>query len=182
MADEKELNLDEDAENQEEGKSKKKLIIIIAAIVLLLVIVGAVAFFLLSGDDNSADEASQSNANGETASETEKEEKPKHALYLPLDPAFVVSFQTGKRARFLQLRIEFMTYEEKVIQELKENMPMIRNEIVMLVSRQDFAELRTLSGREKLQKLLHESLNEVLEKHMGSKGIEAVLFTDYVMQ
>lgn len=175
MAEEKELQLDDSEAGEGGGKSKGKLIIIIVAVVLLLAIGGgAAAFFLLGSDEQAAEYT------GGSEQQKKADKKPRKAVYVPLDPAFVVSFQVGKRARFLQLRVELLTYKESTAQSIKQNMPMIRNEIVMLVGSQDFAELRTDSGRAKLQQALLDSLNQALAGE--AKVIEAVLFTDYVMQ
>lgn len=184
MAEEKELQLDdESAEGEGGGKSKKKLIIIIVAVVLLLAIGGGAAFFLLGSDDKEENTA-ELQADGSKAEKPKEDEEPKKPVYVPLDPAFIVSFQTGKRARFLQLRVELLTYKESIAQDIKQNMPMIRNEIVMIVGSQDFAELRTAEGRKKLQQTLVDTLNQALTDDVGSedKAIETVLFTDYVMQ
>lgn len=185
MAAEKDLELEDDEATEGGGKSKKKLIIIIIAVLLIVGIGAGAAFFLLSGDD--AEEKAQNVEQQSETSDSEKEEEekveePKKAHYVSLDPAFVISFQMGNRARFLQFRLELLTYKQSVSDALADNMPMIRNEVVMLVGRQDLAELRTREGREKLQQTLKDALNQALKRDADEQGIEAVLFTDYVMQ
>lgn len=185
MAEEKDLELDDEA-TEGGGKSKKKLIIILVTVLLIVGIGAGAAFFLLSGDD--AEEKAQNSEQQSKASDSEKAEKeespeePKEAHYVSLNPAFVISFQMGNRARFLQFKLELLTYKKSVADALADNMPMIRNEVVMLVGRQDLAELRTKDGREKLQQTLKEALNQALKRDADKEGIEAVLFTDYVMQ
>lgn len=200
MAAEKDLELDENSET--EGKPKKKLIIIIVLVVLLLVGGGgAAAYFLFfsqapeeqvatqkedgegakGAEGAEGDEAQQSDgANSESDDASEQTETK--AQYIQMDPAFVISYQVGARARFLQMRLELMTRNSKVAEAITNEMPMLRNTVVILMGQQDFASLRTQAGREALQTTLLTTLNTALAEEASIKGIEAVLFTDYVMQ
>lgn len=184
MAAEKDLELEDDESNGG-GKSKTKLIIILVVVLLIVGIGAGAAFFLLSGDDSEGPVQSAEQQSDTLDSESAKQENsglPKKAYYVGLNPAFVISFQMGSRARFLQFRLEILTYKKSVSSALEDNMPMIRNEVVMLVGRQDLAKLRTKEGREELQQTLKDTLNQALDRDAGEQGIEAVLFTDYVMQ
>lgn len=199
MAAEKDLELDENSET--EGKSKKKLIIIIVLVVLLLGGGGAAAYFLLFNqapaeqvttkkEDGKGDEGAEGGAGDEvqqsdgakSESDDASEQTETKAQYIQMDPAFVISYQVGARARFLQMRLELMTRNSKVAEAITSEMPMLRNTVVILMGQQDFASLRTQAGREALQTTLLTTLNTALAEEASIKGIEAVLFTDYVMQ
>ncbi len=195
MAGEQDLELEVNKDAETGGKSKKKLIIILLLVLVLLAGGGGAAFFLLMGDNSDKDkddtqttteqtENPEKKSSEETAAEGDAsaaESTPK-ASYIELDPAFVISYQVGSRARFLQLKLELMTYKPQVSEAIKANMPMLRNTIVMLMGQQDFAKLRTKEGRENLPKIILEALNKALKEETSISGIDAVLFTDYVMQ
>jgi len=178
MAKEQDLKL-EGGEEAEEGKGggKKKLIIIIAIVVLILAAGGgAAAFFLLGGEEEEGDGAE------EEVVEEVIEEPEIPAQYVKLKPEFVISYQVGTRQRFVQASIELMTRHQSVVEAMELHEPMIRNEVIRIISSQDFNTLRTAEGRVALQEQLKSSLTAIMEREAGSDDVEAVLFTNFVMQ
>lgn len=178
MAKEQDLKLEnEEGAEESSGGGKKKLIIIIAIVlVVLLAGGGAAAFFLLGGEDEDAEGAE------EEVVEEVIEEPEIPAQYVKLKPEFVIGFQAGARQRFVQLSIELMTRHQSVVDALELHSPMIRNEVIRIVSSQEFNTLRTTEGREKLQADLLARMTELMEKEASTEAIEAVLFTNFVMQ
>lgn len=174
MAAEQDLKLDQD-NTEEQGGSKKKLIIIVAAIVLLIAIAAGAAFFLMSGDDEEAEAA-----DGEVAEVVAEVTLP--AQYIKLKPRFIVNYNVGTRQRFLQTSIEIMTRSQGVVDAVELHNPMLRNDIVRILSEQDFKNLRTPEGRSDLKNMLQEQIVAVLKAEADVEGVEAVLFTDFVMQ
>lgn len=155
----------------EEGKSngKKKLIIIIA---LFLVLVGggvATYFFLFSGSDDSAKSAEEALAN-------------EPSTYLALDPAFTVDFMVGGKQRYVQLNMSLKSKSVEQINAVTLHMPLIRNSLVLLFSSQSFDELQTADGKMALKTAALDAINGILEQETGQGGIDAVLFTNFVMQ
>lgn len=176
MAAEQDLKLDQ-GEVEEGGGSKKKLIIIVVAIVLLIAIAVGATVFLMTGDDDSAEEQA---VEGEAAEVIEEGVIP--AQYIKMKPKFIVNFNVGTRQRFLQTSIEIMTRSQGVVDAIELHNPMLRNEIVRILSEQDFKNLRVPEGRVELKALLQERLVAVLKSEADVDGIEAVLFTNFVMQ
>lgn len=176
MAAEQDLKLDQGNPEEEGGGSKKKLIIIVVAAVLLIAIAVGVTIFLMSGDDSGEDQAE----GDEVAEVVEEVSIP--AQYIKLKPRFIVNFNVGTRQRFLQTSIEIMTRSQGIIDAVELHNPMIRNEIVRILSEQEFKVLRSPEGRTALKAALQERLVEVLKAEADIEGIEAVLFTDFVMQ
>ncbi|MFT4907630.1 MAG: flagellar FliL protein [Oleispira sp.] len=177
MAAEQDLKLDSGTVEEEAGGSKKKLIIIIVAAVLLIAIAVGATIFLMSGDSEGEEDAV---AEGEAAEVVEEVAAP--AQYIKMKPRFIVNFNVGTRQRFLQASIEIMTRSQAVVDAIELHNPMLRNSIVSLLSEQDFKHLRTPEGRNELKALLQDRLAAVLKAEADIEGIEAVLFTDFVMQ
>lgn len=176
MAAEQDLKLDQ-ASTEEAGGGKKKLIIIIVAIVLLIAVAVGATIFLMSGDDETSEEGTEG---AEVAEEVVEVAIP--AQYIKMKPRFIVNFNVGTRQRFLQTSIEIMTRSQSVVEAVELHNPMLRNEIVRILSDQDFKVLRTPEGRTELKAKLLDQLSTLIKREANAEGIEAVLFTDFVMQ
>lgn len=178
MAAEQDLKLDGGNATGEApaGGGKKKLILIIVGVVLLIAAAVGATLFLVSGDDSSTDEASAD------AAEVVEEEPLLPAQYVILKPEFVVSFQVGSRQRFLQVSIDVMTRKQAVVDALTLHEPMIRNDIIRVIGEQNFDRLRTAEGRVELQDLLLQQIRQIVQRESGIEGVEALLFTNFVMQ
>lgn len=179
MAEEQDLKLDEGEE--EKPKSKLKLIIIIVVALLLLGGGGAAAYFFLFAEEETE------LVDGEEVVEEEPEipeEPPIPAEYILLKPEFVVSYQVGSRQRFLQISMEIMTRKQNVVDAVTLHEPMIRNEILRVLGEQDFNLLRTHEGRLALRQAVHSRIAQALAKEafLQPEDVEAVLFTNFVMQ
>lgn len=165
-----------DAEESGAGNamSPVKLIIIIFLCFMLATGGTIAALFMAGVFDRGAD--------GGGATEKVVEEKVSEAIYIPLEPAFVVNFAQGSKARFLQVTLEVMTRRPEVEQQLGKHMPVIRNNLLLLFSSQTQENVSTLDGKEALRNQALETVQGILEQETGDTGIEAVYFTSFVMQ
>ncbi len=181
MADE-DLDLDDGEEAPK--SSKKMLIIIIAGVLVLLIAVGAGIFFSGFFDDTPEQPKNSQTENGADKS-TAEEAQPEviaERSYWPLDPPFVLNFEGKSKARYMQIGLEVATTSDKAQAAVKKHLPVIRNEIVLLLSGQKYEEMVTPDGKEQLRAELIETINNVLKQHKIKKGIDNVYFTSFVMQ
>ena len=163
-------------------KSKKMLFVIIGLVVVLLIVVAGAAFLLLKPKHDPAEEEEVVE---EKPKPKKKNEPLKPPVFIPLE-TFVVNLSQEDGGQFLQiimsLRIED-AHDEPIIKGL---MPQIRNNVLRLLSSQKAAEMQTLEGRDKLQELLKDEINNVIEppkKGYPPDGpIQAVLFTSFIIQ
>src|SRR3954470_14863181 len=118
-------------------KKKGKLKIVLIGAFVVLAAGGAGGFFLMKGGHGKADKATA--------------EKAKPAVYLQLDPAFVVNFQDENALRFLQVGVNIMSHDPEAVAAAKEADPEIRNALLMLFSAQDVKSLSDVKGKQKLQ-------------------------------
>ncbi|UPG93483.1 flagellar basal body-associated FliL family protein [Luteibacter aegosomatissinici] len=150
-------------------KGKGKLLIIVA--LLVLAAGGGGAFFMLKGGHpKSAEQAAADAA------------KAKPAVYLQLDPAFVVNFQDEAALRFLQVGVNVMSHDPEAIAAAKEADPEIRNALLMLFSAQDVKSLSDVKGKQKLQAAALAEVQRVLKEKIGRPGVDALYFTSFIMQ
>ncbi len=168
MAEEKELELD--VELDDEKSNKKMLIFIIAGAVALIGITVGLTLFLLSGDD--------------APEEGEEDAAPVvvQLKYIDMKPPFTVNYQVEGRTRIMQVNLSLAYRNEGVDQAVKLHMPLIRHNLINLIGGQDFNTLRTMDGREQLRQKILESVQQVIEQETGEAGVENVLFTNFVMQ
>lgn len=104
-------------------------------------------------------------------------------LYLALDPPFVVNFQADQIVRFLQVSVEVMSRDQKTLDLLKDNDPVVRNDLLILFGNQKYATLATPAGKEQLRADALSAVRKVLAQSGGDPNrVEAVYFTSFVMQ
>jgi len=183
MAREDDLDLDIEG-GAEAPKSKSRLLILIVVVVLLLGVSATATLMLtgvLSGDDAAVSE--QVAAGARTGGNQAKVAATRAPLnYIPLDPPFVVNFNSDSDVRFLQITVEAGTRDPEAVERVKEQRPAIRNSLVMLFSSQDPAALNTREGKEKLRADALVEIQKVMKAETGKPGVESVFFTSFVMQ
>jgi flagellar protein FliL len=105
----------------------------------------------------------------------------KTAVYYAIDPPLVVNFEDGSVVRFLQITMEVMAHDQKAIDSVQKNMPLIRNNLLLLMSNRNYQSLMSREGKDKLRA---EALAEIkdVQKKQGGGDIDDVLFTSFVVQ
>ena len=73
-------------------------------------------------------------------------------------------------------------YDQKVLDNLKENEMPIRSAILLVLSQQDSFTIATPDGKLKLQQDLKNAINTTLKQRTGFSGIDNVYFTSMVVQ
>lgn len=156
----------------------------VAAPLLTQMIAGKGAAHPASGEEAAdAEQAADEPADEEEPIKLAAAEKAAPALYVPLDPPFVVSFEgENGETRFVQLTLQAMARNAKTIDAVKQHAPAIRNSFLFLISGYKVADLATLKGKEKLRADMLVAANEIMEKNTGTAGIEELYFTSLVIQ
>ena len=181
MAQEDDLDLDIEG-TEPAPKSKSGLIILIVGVVLLLGVSATATLILtgvLSGDEAPPEQAPAGAKTDEHAAE-KGARKPLN--YVPLDPPFVVNFSGNSSTRFLQITVEAGTRDPEAVDLIKDQLPAIRDALVMLFSGQDPKVLNTREGKEKLRSDTLSAIQKVMRSETGKPRVEGVFFTSFVMQ
>ncbi len=168
-------------EKTKKASNKKPLKILLVVVILMAVSIGGTLLVikLLSGGDG---ENEKEMVEGEPGKNKGAAEEKPPAIYFPLKPAIIVNFQSKGKQRFLQAELTLMAREDDVIQAIEQHMPMIRNSLVLLFGGQVYEDLQTDEGKELLLQAALLELQKILEREIGKKGIEQILFTNFVMQ
>jgi flagellar FliL protein len=109
------------------------------------------------------------------------EGEAKASMFLAIDPPLVVNFEDGAAVRFLQISMSVMCKDQKCIDSVTKNLPLIRNNLLLLMSNRDYQSLMSREGKEKLRL---EALAEIraAQKKQGGDDIDDLLFTSFVVQ
>jgi flagellar FliL protein len=77
--------------------------------------------------------------------------------------------------------MELMASSQKAVDSATKNLPLIRNNLLLLMSNRDYQSLMSREGKEKLRQ---EALAEVrsVQKKQGGDDIDDLLFTSFVVQ
>jgi flagellar FliL protein len=152
-------------------KNRKKLFILIgAAFLALLISAGGAAFFFMGGEEEPAEQAADAVP------------VRQQALYQPMEPAFVVKFTHEGRRRYMQVNVVLMGRDPEAMAAMAQHIPLLRNELVLQFSSEEFSTLFSPEGKETLRERATLAVKSMLEKELGNPVIESVLFTNIVLQ
>ena len=103
------------------------------------------------------------------------------ATYYTFEQPFTANLRDSDG--FTQIGLGASTfYDQKVLDNLKDNEMPIRSAILMVMSQQDSFTISTPEGKLTLQKQLKDAINDVLKQRTGFGGIDNVYFTSMVVQ
>jgi flagellar FliL protein len=181
MADEKELELDNS------GK-KKKLIIIIAIVAVLLIGGGATAFFMMGSEDEMTqaelDASLDSGADTEMAADESSDGNAElgTALYVPMPRPFRFNVPGAARDRFVEIRVQLLVRGADNEEVAKKHLPLIESTLLSVFSQSNADDLATSAGKTALKQKSLTEVHKMMKDVEGSKVVEKVLFTGFVMQ
>ena len=185
-------NRDEDVNDDEEAvkppsKGKKGVVkwalIGVGLMALIGVSVGTSMYLMKTMmNGQAAEKGGAQNSSAKAKDGKGKATEVKVPIYYKFDPPFVVNLEGQSGSRFLQLTIELMTYDQSVTGDIDQHMPIIRNNIVFLLSSVTYEQLSTLEGKQKLRADLLTEIQKVLKEKTGKPGVEEVYLTSLVMQ
>lgn len=163
---EKEEDLDLDVKP---ARNNKKMIIIFVVLGVLLIGASvATALLLMGGDKSAEDEAEQSAV-------------VPQAHYMPLEN-MVVNFAQRGPARFLQVEMQLMAHNPAVFKSIEQHMPVIRNDLLVLLGSISYEEASSTEGKQRLNQSILDAVNAILRQHGAKDQVKAVYFTSFVMQ
>ncbi len=163
------------------GGKSKILIIIIGLLVVILLAGGGVAAYFFMHKPASKPVAGKTAAATDDSSNDEDPSKP--PVFLPLDP-FTVNLSPEEGEKYLQVAItvQVPNNDDKIVDTLKANMPLIRSRILLLLSSQKASDLLTETGKDALMKAITAELSKPFEPNGSKQKIMGVAFTSFVIQ
>lgn len=166
----READLELGGDAKKKGGKKSMLMIVGGAAALVAVSIG-VTVFLVGGKHAEVPAGEHAPAKAEMPS-----------TYTALEPPFVVNFEDQGAIRFLQITVEIMTRDPKVVEAVKLHMPAIRDRLIVLFSSSDYPTLSSKEGKETLREQAKATLQEILKAQKAPDAVEGLYFTNFVMQ
>jgi flagellar FliL protein len=189
MAEDDDLDLEVEAPKKGNSNMLKILVFVLIGILVIGISVG-VTWFLVSGSGDEAAPQSTEGTKTEAKEEMDEEEMSeegkgagKLALYIPVNPAFVVNLNDPEsEVNYLQVGVTLMVRNEADKQKVDLHMPAIRHHLVLLLGDQIFAELKTSDGKKKLQEESLKVVQDAMKAASGSTVVRDLFLTNIVGQ
>lgn len=167
---------------EEQGKGSNKMMLII--IIVAVVVIGAgAAFFLLSGDDEAPEVEGE-----QTTEETVAEAGPSQpaeigsAKYVTMPRPFTFNVPGTTRDRLVQIRVQLMVRGDNNQELAQKHIPLIEGTLLKAFSTATADDLATTAGKDALKLKAAKDVQKAVIEITGSKIVEEVLFTGFVMQ
>lgn len=167
MAQNDDLDLSGEGGFQAKPRKGSKMWLWVSLVVLLLAGGGVGAFFLLQGDGGGA---------GPVA------ETQRPLVYKTLEPELLGNIAGGGRVRFVQIGVVLAARDARKLESVDQHMPVIRNNLLMLLSDKTYDDLISTEGKEATRAEMLESIREVLTERAGDPVVESIYFNSFVMQ
>ncbi|GAB1265578.1 hypothetical protein NBRC116493_29370 [Aurantivibrio infirmus] len=112
----------------------------------------------------------------------QEEVKDEKAIYIPLKPPFVVNYGGVGRLKYLKAEISVRVNSSDAANSVRHHLPYIRNNLVLLFSKQSDVDLDSQEGKEALRQQALAEILSIVETEDGETGIVDLYFENFVVQ
>jgi flagellar FliL protein len=158
------------------GSKKKLIIMILAAILVLGAGAGGGWYFSQSAAAHGEEEAPAKES--KKKKKKDPESKPE---YVPIE-AFTVNLQPENGEQYLQVQFTLQVEGAEQATTVKDNMAIVRNRVLLLLSSKKASEINTVEGKQQLASEIQAAITEPFEKHGDEQEVSDVLFTSFIIQ
>ena len=158
------------------GSKKKLIIMILAAVLVLGAGAGGGWYFSQSSAAHGEEEA--------PAKETKKKKKKNPDAkqeYVPIE-SFTVNLQPENGEQYLQVQFTLQVAGAEQATLVKDNMAIVRNRVLLLLSSKKASEINTVEGKQLLASEIQATITEPFEKDGDEQEVSDVLFTSFIIQ
>lgn len=111
------------------------------------------------------------------------EEAATNPGYVSLGEPLVLNLTTeGTRLSFVQLKADVLIKDEGDTDLVKLHIPALRHQLILMLSEQNAADMKTVAKREQLRQKISEKMRSVFKELTGKDDIEEVLFSSFLVQ
>lgn len=100
--------------------------------------------------------------------------------YLEMKPKFTVNLAEPKK--YLLINVQLLVEGADAIDKIKKQMPVLRHEMIMLLSGMHIADLQAMEQREALREKTKQVLSDTLSKSQSNDGFKDVFFSEFLIQ
>lgn len=140
------------------------------------------------------EEVTQEVAEETTEEAPEEEGEQPSSIYLPLKPPFVVNYGGGSgennsgkniingRLHYLKAELTVRVGSAQDVNSIRHHMPYIRNQLILLFSKQTQESLETQEGKELLRQKAFTAIQELIVAEDGELDLIGVYFNQFIIQ
>lgn len=124
-------------------------------------------------------------ANDPKVKKKKKKKKEEPPIYVKFDPPFTANLVRAPGSNsdvYLQASIEFQVSEIKYVEMIKTYTPKMRNDVLLILSKRQKADIESPEGKQKISDEILESVNKTMHVEEKDEGVTAVLFTQLMIQ
>jgi flagellar basal body-associated protein FliL len=189
---------DETSDVSETPKKSSVLKIVLVVLLALILLGGAVigtlfaVGFFESESAEDAIAAMEAGENGDNLEDIVESEQPQgknedsdegELAYFEIKPELLSNLFNSQRMIQVQIAVMVKENDDKtLVEEIKEHAFPIRSSFLKILSQKREDEVSNLGCRENLGDELKKAMNDVLEKRTGSRHIQELYFTEFIVQ
>lgn len=160
-------------------KKKSPLMLILIGLVVLLVVGGAAGYFLVLKPKGAAEASPTQAAAAPVASQATGGAQLGGAMG-PIEEldSFIVNLSDSQGTRYLKLVVQLELSNAPLAEELKVKIPLLRDEVIMLLSSKSYDDVATVAGKRALKRGIMSGVN----KYLTTGQVTRVYFTEFVVQ
>lgn len=99
--------------------------------------------------------------------------------YVEMKPKFTVNLAEPKK--YLLLNVQLLVEGAEHVEKVKKHMPVLRHEMIMMLSGMHVADLQTMEQREALRLKTKQMITDLLVKIQNSDGFRDVFFSEFLV-
>ncbi|NMM36036.1 MAG: flagellar basal body-associated protein FliL [Glaciimonas sp.] len=157
-----------DPAEEKPGKSRKKLFLIMGIAIIAIGVGGSAGALYLN----------KKNVSGKNTIKNVQEKPP---VFLNLD-SFTVNLQSEDGSQYLQIAFTLQVEDDKQVEIFKQNMPQVRNRLLMLLSSKKPSEIASTEGKKKLSNEIVALLKQPFYPQGKPQSVSSVFFTSFIIQ
>jgi len=100
--------------------------------------------------------------------------------YLEMKPKFTVNLAEPKH--YLLVNVQLLVEGAAHVEKIKKMMPMLRHEMIMMLSGMHVADIQSMEQREALRVKSKNTINDLLTKSQSHNGFKDVFFSEFLVQ
>ncbi|MDO3381439.1 flagellar basal body-associated FliL family protein [Gilvimarinus algae] len=104
------------------------------------------------------------------------------SIYIPMQPPFVVNYGGTGRLKYLKTELSVRVNDVHTAASVRHHMPLLRNAMVMLFSRQSEESITTQQGVEQLRETAKEEIIALLETEQSANDVLEIYFNNLIVQ
>lgn len=121
----------------------------------------------------------------EIMSADQEEKKPpvddRAFIYVEVPPV-VANFSVKGKMRYLQITLSIQTRDTASSELLKDNLPLIQSELLLIMQASDFDDLNTRDGKKRFLTLVENDISALFDQSPKPFELERAMLTGFVIQ